>query len=307
MMEAPLIVAIIVNWNRKELLSEAISSLVEDGYSNIKIVVVDNASADDSIEMVRSIWPDVFIIENAQNLGYSKGNNQGIEVAHQLGADFLLFLNNDATIKPGCLTELISIFKADPECGAASPFIVYADKPDLIWFGGGEVSLWNGRVSHKHIRTKFIPVLYHTETTEYITGCALLVRGIAIREIGGFDERFTLYNEDVDLCLRFRKAGWSLKVTPLALALHQVSASTGGGLSPLKAFYRARSTAILMKKWIPWWVWGILPIAGFVGLLIVSIGLILKRQASIAKALWQGVINGFTNSSIPPAFRLDFK
>lgn len=306
MTNQPLVVAIIVNWNRKDLLAEAISSLLNDGYTNLKIIVIDNASSDGSVDYVRQKSQDVFVIENKRNVGYSRGNNQGITIARDLGADYFFFLNNDATLMPGCLGELVRIFKDNPQCGAASPFIVYADNPDMIWFGGGEVSLWSGQVRHKHIRMELDTSNYKIETTDYITGCALMVRRSALDVIGGFDEIFALYSEDVDLCLRLRKSGWQLIVTPLALAVHRVSASTGGGLSPLKAFYRARSTALLLKRWAPPLAWGILPIAGTLGLLAVSVGLLARWQISILKAIWSGIFYGMLGNKIPVRYRLDF-
>ncbi len=306
MNHAPLVAVIIVNWNRRELLNAAMASLAQDGYSNIRTIVIDNGSTDGSVELIKASFPNVIIIENSQNLGYSQGNNQGIETAHSIGAEFLFFLNNDATLKPGCLRELVSLFAAHPRCGAASPFIVYADKPEIIWFGGGEVSLWSGQVRHKHIRQRFDLNYYAVETTEYISGCALMIRSLALKDVGGFDERYALYSEDVDLCLSLRRAGWELRVTPKAIAAHRISSSTGGELSPVKAFYRARSTAILIKRWAPLWAWAALPFAGLIGLLIVSAGLIIKGHLPTTFALWRGLASGFMGSNIPKKFRLDF-
>ncbi len=305
MSNQPLVVAIIVNWNQKNLLELAIKSLLNSEYPNIKIIVVDNASKDGSVEMVRNFYSNVILIDNNKNLGFSRGNNQGIEVALRVGADFLFFLNNDATIAPRCLSSLVSIFQSDPKCGSASPFILYADKSDTIWFGGGEVSLWSGIVKHLHIRKKMSDN-YKNATTEYITACAMMVRSETIQQVGGFDERYALYSEDVDLSLRIRKAGWSLNITPGALAFHSVSASTGGGLSPFKAFYRARSTAILLRRWGPWWVWCVVPIFGTIGLLGITAGLIVKGQPNIIPALWQGIYRGLTGAKIPEKYQLEF-
>lgn len=306
MHEIPLITVIIVNWNRRDLLIKAVASVLNDGYPNVQVVVIDNGSKDLSVEAVRERFPNVVVQANAENLGYSRGNNQGINLAIEMKADYLMFLNNDAALLPGTLKKLLDLFVQNPKCGASSPFIVYAGQPDTIWYGGGSVSLWNGQVRHTFIRRKLNEVAKGTTITGYITGCAMMVRSNAILESGKFDDSYVLYSEDVDLCLRLRKKGWKLLVTNEAIALHDVSSSTGGGMSPLKAFYRARSTALLLKRWAPRWMWAIVPFAGSIGLLIVLTGLIISGKIGIANSIVRGIFNGLTGRPIPDRFKLEF-
>lgn len=302
----PLVVAIIVNWNRRELLIEAIDSLQADGYQNLKIVVVDNASSDGSADVVAQRYPDILLIRSLSNFGYAAGNNRGIECALKIGAEYVFFLNNDAMVQPGCLNTLTQVLQTEQECGAVAPYILYTDRPDVIWFGGGAVSLWSGQVRHRHIRERFATGRFRPEKTGYLTGCALLMRCRVLRKIGSFDESYLLYSEDVDLCIRTQIAGWYLKVTPDATALHRVSASTGGELTPIKAFYRARSTALLLKRFAPSGYWLLLPLLGTAGFTAACLGLVVTGRWRIISALMKGILNGLFNRRIPSEYHLDF-
>jgi len=288
----PRVAVIVVNWNRKDLTAETIESLIEDGYPELQIIVVDNGSKDGSADFLAIKFPKIRIIRYNRNLGFARGNNQGIEVALAADADYLFFLNNDATVVPGCIRTLVDLLEETPTAGAVGPFIVYSKEPDKIWFGGGLVSLWSGAILHSHIRKRLSVSNYRNQPTEYITGCAFLVRARLIRSLGGFDAGFLLYSEDVDLSLRLRSAGWELWVTPEAIVKHQVSASTGGGITPLKSYHRARSTAVLLKRWAPRWVWLTLPIFGSFGALAMSLKLILQMHWTSVIPLWRGAVGG---------------
>jgi len=300
----PRVAVIVVNWNRKDLTAETIESLLADGYPNLQIIVVDNGSSDGSAEYLDKRFPRIRQIKYARNLGFALGNNQGIEVALASNADYIFFLNNDATVNPGAIHTLVELLEQKPEVGAVGPFIVYSKEPDKIWFGGGLVSLWSGAILHLHIRQRFEPGKYQARPTEYITGCAFMARARLIKELGGFDPEYLLYSEDVDLSLRFRKAGWSLWVTPEAIVKHQVSASTGGGITPLKSYYRARSTALLLKRWAPWWGWVGLPLLGTVGALAMTARLIMQFRWRAVLPLWRGVIGGILGLKPAKRYRL---
>jgi GT2 family glycosyltransferase len=302
----PLIATIIPNWNGKELLRLALESLLLDGYPDQMVIVIDNGSTDGSREMMRDDYPDVVLISNVRNRGFARANNQGIEAALRSGADFCFFLNNDATVEPGCLGTLIDAMAAEPDVGAVAPLIVYADHPDLIWYGGGVVSLRTGYIGHRFIRKPRNAGDLESGATDYLTGCALMVRSDVLRQVGGFDTSYPLYCEDVDLSLNILKAGKRITFWKDGVVRHKVSSSSGGGISPLKAYHRGRSTALLLKRWAPGSAWLTLTFTGTLGLAASSLKLIFSGKVIASSALIRGVIGGMLNLNQPECYRLEF-
>ncbi len=165
--------------------------------------------------------------------------------------------------------------------------------------------LWLGRIGHIAIRDRFNVKKHKKLKCDYLTGCAFLIRREILRAVGGFDTIFGLYNEDVDLSLKIRKLGWELWVIPEAKVYHQVSASAGGSTSPLKAFHLSRSTAILLKRYIPIYIWLFLIPIGFLGGVLKSIKLISRGFFKSTIAMWLGILTGMFNLSIPKNFKLN--
>jgi len=302
--KSPHIAVVIVNWNRRDLTLEAIASVEAQNCAPVSVILVDNGSNDGSADAAEQAFPKIKVIRNDRNLGFAGGNQQGIEAALAIGADYILFLNNDATADPGCLKSLTELLESRPKAAAAAPFIVYSSTPDKLWFGGGEVALWRLWVGHRHLREQFRRDEFLPRQSDYLTGCALMARASLLAELGGFDPGYILYSEDVDLSLRFRQAGWELWVTPEAVVRHQVSATSGGGMSPFKTYYRARSMAILMKRWARNWEWMaailLAPVAG----LAMSIRLLLMGERRSIPALWLGALNGVLGRSPSGKFRI---
>ncbi len=301
----PTVAVIIVNWNQRDLLLEAVESVVNSSWSKIKVIVVDNASGDGSVDAVRQAFPEVEVIVNDHNLGFGEGSNQGLELAINEEIEYVLFLNNDATLDVETVTGLIDLLERKPEAGAAAPYIFYYDRRDVIWYGGGEGSRWRGRIGHRFLRQKFIADKHKAETTDYLTGCAFIARTEVLKSLGGFDTSIYLYSEDVDLSLKLRKAGWQLWVQPDAKVYHRISVTSGGELSPFKAFHRARSNMIIVKRWAEWWEFPTLMVGGLLVGSIISAKLLLKGRIKTVVSIWRGIISGFLGLCIPVNFRLD--
>ncbi len=300
------VAAVVVNWNQRELLLEAVGSLHRSRYSSLSVIVVDNGSTDGSADEIELQYPGTAVIRNWKNLGFAIGCNQGLERALNEGARFVLFLNSDAVVDERTVGVLVRHLETHPGAAAVAPLILYHHRPDIIWFGGGEVKLWRGWVGHRHIRRRFDPGRHRPSPTDYLTGCVFLARARVLKEFGGFDETYGLYAEDVDLSLRLRGAGWELWVTPEAKAWHRVSASTGGEMSPFKAFHRGRSSAVLFKRFTPWWGFPTLMLGGFAGGSAATVRLVLSGRLQTALALWHGVICGMLNLPQPKRYALDF-
>jgi len=303
-LDKPAVAAIVVNWNQKELLVEAVQSLLNSDWGNLVVLVVDNGSQDGSFNEITRRFPSVKLLGNDSNLGFAAGNNQGIQWALRAGVEYLFFLNNDATIESDTITRLVAEIERNSKYAAVAPYIFYTQPKDMIWFGGGEVKLWRGRIAHRHLREKFRASDHQPTVTDYLTGCCFLARTSAMVAANGFDVGYVFYSEDVDLCLRLRSAGWLLGVTPEAKVYHRVSASAMGAWSPFKAYHRARSSMILFRRFARWWEWPTLIVGSLIAAMIITAKLVVEGKSDTASALWSGAISGILDGEIPDRFQL---
>ncbi len=203
----PRLCIIIVNYNTGELLSRCLDSIRAQRQGDCRVIVVDNASVDESVELVRSGYPEVRLIANDRNLGFAAANNQAIE---ETNAEFLFFLNPDTELQPGCLVEIMAFMAAHPEIGMAGPAIINSD--------GSHHSTVEDSYPGSHYSCGEVDDL--PGDIAWLLGAALVVRRKVIADVCGFDERFFLYAEDIDLCLEIRKKNWSLGYIPTAKVLH---------------------------------------------------------------------------------------
>lgn len=236
--EYPLVSAIIVNYNGKKFLGECIQSLIDQTYKNMEIIVVDNASVDDSIEYLNSNFKGITIIENSENLGFAGGVNTGIRRA--VGS-YILTLNNDATAECQCVERLLSVITADDTIGLCATKMLFPDK--RINSAGICIS----RSGAAWDRGMFETDVGQYDNREEIFGpCAgaALYRMKMLDEIGLFDEDFFLYMEDVDLAFRGRLAGWKCMFVPEAVVSHY-HGGTAGFNSDLTVYYGNRN--------VLWW------------------------------------------------------
>jgi len=223
---------IIVSWNTRELLAKALHSLPCDNAElELEIFVVDNGSQDGSVEMIHRQFPGAPLIENEENLGFAAANNLAMECVH---GDFILLLNSDAELLPGALEAMASLLISVPSAGLIGAKILnpdkslqlsYVDFPNLwreflILSGLGRRIFGSWYPSHKPKQNR-IP-----RPVDYVSGACLLLRRSAYDSVGGFDDTYFMYAEEVDLCYRIWQGGWQVWYQPEAEVLHM-----GGGSS----------------------------------------------------------------------------
>jgi GT2 family glycosyltransferase len=245
---------VVVNWNGRAVLEECLESLVGVGYPGLRVILVDNASADDSVALTRVRYPSVEIIESDENRRWAGGNNLALARLRDEGwpQDQVLLLNNDTVVPAGSLQTLAAALAATPGAWAATPRIVYAEEPERCWYDGGAVGRWTGWVRHLGIRQRAAARPQEPRFVEYGTGCALLVARRGLAACGLLDEAFHLYGEDVDYSLRLRAAGGTILHVPAAVIAHKVSASLGIA-SPAKVYLRSRSHVRILRRHWPRW------------------------------------------------------
>jgi GT2 family glycosyltransferase len=245
-MASPRDVAIVIlNWNGWGDTRECLLSL-RQAAGDFGVVLVDNGSTDESVEMVRKEFPEVEVVENGRNLGFAEGNNRGIEFALSRGAEFVGVLNNDTTVAPDFLEPLLDELDGLGDIAFASPRIFYADPPDKVWFFGSEIDWRTGWVYHRQLADSG-PAggSYATPTA---TGCCVIAPRETWRHVGLFDERYFLYWEDADWTLRVVRAGGRGHVVAGSRIWHKVARSFDRSASSVGTFYFVRNGLLFIRK-----------------------------------------------------------
>src|ERR1041385_3465227 len=292
MKHPPLVHCIVLNMNGKALLLETLESLRQMTYQNFKLAVVDNGSTDGSQDAVRSHFPSVEVIENGENLGVMEGYNVGMRYSLHRNGDWAFLLNNDIAVGPELLSELINTAISDKDIGILAPKIYYASEPNTFWYAGGNINYVTGIISHRGIREEDRGQYDRTEDTEYITGCAMLIKREVMEEIGLLDLIYSpMYSEDADYSARALRAGFRLVYVPSGKVWHKVSAFSGGGLTPLKTRLKVEHNFIFFKRYARWYHWLTIPfcIGGAAFLFVLKE--LLKGNFGIVTALARGFVN----------------
>jgi len=279
----------VLNWNGYEDSVRCLESLERVDYPAFKVILVDNGSEDGSGEKLAKRFPWTEYLPLDENRLYAGGNNAGILRALDEGADYILLLNNDTFVERGFLSALVECAERNPDAAAIGPKIYHANKPELIWYGGGKISFFTGKLSHEELRKKDSPRSSLEKRTGWVTGCALFARAGVFRRIGLLDTSYGMFTEDVDWCYRAVLAGYSCVFCPSSVIYHAVSASTGGGLTVFKVYHRIRSTFLFFRRYASWYHWVTIPFfvaGGAVGLAVKET---LKGNRGVPGALVKGL------------------
>ncbi len=264
-MEQPALSVIVVTWNLRDLLRDCLRSVVgttigrddhrsggrgQEAASNalipdpcslpLEVIVVDNASADGSAEMVRREFPGVRVIVNGENLGFARANNQGIRASH---GRYVLLLNNDTIAPPAALGGLVAFMETHLEAGAVGPRLLQPDgMPQPYAFGSDPTLAYLARRGLNRLLFRRYVHDWSTDAlqeVDWVAGTCLLVRREASDRAGLLDEHIFMYFEDSDWCLRIRKAGWKVYYTPQVEITHLGGQSAIKNLTARRAYYES--------------------------------------------------------------------
>ena len=230
-MTATTVSAVVVNYKARDLLLECVRSLRAEGVADV--VVADNHSADGSEEALAASDRSARFLDTGGNLGYGAAANRG---AASATGDYLLVCNSDVVVEPGAVKALSAVLDGDPQAGLAAPLLENLDGtlypsprtfPDL---GVAAGHAFLGRVAPGNRFTRRYRMLDwdhgHALEAEWVSGACFLARRTAWEQLGGFDEAFFMYAEDVDLCWRAHRAGWTVVFEPAARVVHAQGVST---------------------------------------------------------------------------------
>ena len=227
----PHIKILILNWNGKHLLKPCLDSVTAIDYPNYSVMVIDNGSTDNSVNMVKENYSEVNLLVLEKNYGFAGGYNRCFTRLKDEYSGFILLLNNDTEVDPDILNSFIQAKEKYGDNNLYGGKIFYQKNPEIIWYAGGHVNLKYLKLSHRGIRQTDSAEYSKPMQTDYITGCCLFTSMEIINQLNGFDELFNMYGEDVDLCLRAKAEGINCYYWPDAKLWHHVSASLGGAFT----------------------------------------------------------------------------
>jgi GT2 family glycosyltransferase len=230
---------IVVSYNTRELLVECLNSVYGAKYAGSReVLVVDNASADESAEMVAGRFPDCTLLRNSKNRGFAAANNQALALA---SGRFILLLNSDAALTSNSLVELQSAFEAHPGIGIVGPALLnedhsrqpsWGDFPSAwqeFLFQSFLFKLWPVRFPYgRRVGPLLLPSYLQFREVDWVTGAALMLRREVYECIGGLPEENFMYGEDLEFCARARRAGFSSAYVPAAEVYHHQGGSIRG-------------------------------------------------------------------------------
>ncbi|MFZ5917169.1 MAG: glycosyltransferase family 2 protein [Chloroflexota bacterium] len=243
----PRVWIVVLNWNGLADTLECLASLQRLDYPNYEVIVVDNGSTDGSVKVIQAQFPDITLIANEQNLGFTGGNNIGLRYALERGADYALLLNNDTEVAPDFLRLLVEVAEANPAIGIAGPTIYYHAQPERIWSAGGVIDWQRGLTSMIGLgETDAGEHGAAPRDVDFVTGCAFLVKWAVMKQVGLLDERFFAYYEEAEWCVRARRAGFRILHVPQSRLWHKISPERRAA-SPQVHYYMTRNRLLFLR------------------------------------------------------------
>jgi len=243
----PKVSIIVLNWNGKQDTIGCLESLKKITYKNYEIILVDNGSDDGSADYFEKNYPYVTLLKNKENLGFTGGNNVGIQYALKEGSDYIMLLNNDTIVDSNIINSCLNAFIQDEKLGLVGPKVVYYSNPENIWCAGCSYNPILGRA-----------VMYGTfskkkdfekeERVDWISFCVVMIKREVFEAIGFLDDNFFSSYEDLDFCLRSKKKGYLCGYAPSTVVKHKIAQDWGGLDNPLYIYYQVRNALLCMRK-----------------------------------------------------------
>ncbi|MBG6236619.1 GT2 family glycosyltransferase [Pedobacter sp. CAN_A7] len=290
------VAVILLNWNTPQHTIACIHSLNRFcDKKNFNIIVADNGSTDGSLPILRMAFPTLTYIDNQTNLGFAEGNNRALKYSLEQGYGYSLLLNTDTLVETDVVSDLLNHLENHQQAGGVQPAIYWMHDKTSIWNGDCYVNGVFGYTYHK--KTKELQ--HQFNKVQWLTGCCCLLRNTVLAKTGGFNARFFLYYEDVELSYRLRAAGYELHYLPSVSMYHEAGASgkaakdKEGTLSPIIHYYVSRNKIWFFRNYGNPLFYPLMFLYNapyFVGLLAYFI---LRGRKKKAGYLFKGLKDGF--------------
>lgn len=242
----PKVAIVILNWNQKRDTIECLESVTKVDYPLFEIVVVDNGSTDGSPDTISELFPDITLIVNEENLGFTGGNNVGMRYALTQGFDYVCLLNNDTIVDPEFLRLLVEATEGHLEVGVAGPTIFYFDQPTAVWSAGGRFDWRRGEATMLTLDETEGDQHDDVREVDWVTGCAMLMKKAVLEAVGLFDPRYFIYFEEAEWCFRATKTGVKAIHVPAAKLWHKISVDPQVA-SPRVTYLMVRNHLLFLK------------------------------------------------------------
>lgn len=240
---------ILVNWNGTEDTINCIESINKSTFKDYVIIVVDNGSDVAQLQKLIKCDFNITLIKTGENLGYTGGNNVGIDCALDKKAEYILLLNNDTYIATDALEKLMQSADSDKGIGILSPKIFFHPDRNLIWSAGASfdnTTLIGYLTGYKEENNE----LYNQQSdVDYVSGCAMLIQSQVIKKVGKLCDDYFAVCEDIDFCFRVKNEGYRIRYEPSATVWHIESSSSGGSDAPQYAYYQTRNYFLFHNRW----------------------------------------------------------
>jgi GT2 family glycosyltransferase len=244
---------VIINFNGRLYLERFLPSVLASTYSNMELIIADNASTDDSLAFLQSAYPSVRIIKLKRNHGYAGGYNEALK---EVKSDYYVLLNSDVEVRPGWIEPVIELMEKDPSIGACQPKILSYNQKDHFEYAGGAGG-WLDCLGYPFARGRIFDICEvdsgqydDTQKIFWASGAALFVRAELFHEAKGLDTYFFAHMEEIDFCWRLQLLGYGIYACPASEVYH-----IGGGTLPKgnerKVFLNFRNNMIMMAKNLP--------------------------------------------------------
>jgi GT2 family glycosyltransferase len=277
----PILSVVIVSWNTRKLVLDCLDSLVKCQFSvPVEVILVDNASSDNTADYIRKQFPGTRIIENNTNLGFARGNNQGLQVC---SGEFIALINSDVVVSDGCLETMVNYMQQQPDVGMLGPKMILRDGsigkscyrfPTLWGWFCNAFSLSTVFNNSQRFGDFSMANFKYDQTVDVdiLTGWFWMVRKKAIDKIGHLDTQFFMYGEDLDWPKRFHEGGWRVVFLSEAQAIHYCGASSDRAptrfyveknRANLQYFKKHHSAVSLVGFWLAIWLHQLVRIAGY--------------------------------------------
>jgi GT2 family glycosyltransferase len=244
---------ILVNYNGALDTLECIESINRMSYKDFHIIVVDNSSTDDSLKILTQKKEEFAfeLIDLPENLGFSAGNNSGIQKAIEIGVQYILLLNNDTIVDPDFLSNLMREAECNVDTSVVTGTIYYASNRNKLWYAAGEFNPHLAKVTQIDRKCKNGKLPKKSIDVTFASGCCLCVPVSIIKRIGLLDESYFMYEEDVDYCHRLIQNNFKIRYVPDAILYHKVSSSTTKTkkISAITQYYMVRNKFVFINRY----------------------------------------------------------